>query len=93
MVDTLTVGIEIDDEREEFELPAGLVGRLSEPGESPPTVVADFAIMSFAGRAHALAHHDEGQPDPELEEIEDDMMNRFEDRFGVTYAEATGHSH
>ncbi len=93
MVDAVTVGIEIDDERAEIEIPSGLIDRLSEPGESPATVVADVAVMSFAGRAHALAHHAEGDVDAELGEIETDMMDRFEDRFGVTYAEATGHSH
>jgi hypothetical protein len=49
--------------------------------------------MSFADRAHALAHHAEGEADEELEAIEEAMLDRFEERFGMTYAEATGHSH
>lgn len=93
MVDTLTVTIEVDDETEEVTMPAGLIERLSETDDTAAEVVADVVVMSFAGRAHALLHHTHGDPDPEMEAIEADLMERFEDRFGVTYGEATGHSH
>jgi len=93
MVDSVSVTIDVDGEQEEIDLPSGLIDRLSEPGESPATVVADVAVMAFAGRAHALLHHTEGEPDEAMAEIEDDIMATFEDRFGVTYAEATGHAH
>ena len=33
------------------------------------------------------------RPDEELRAIEADALERFEERFGVSYAEATGHSH
>lgn len=93
MVDTVTVRVEVDGEGDEIQLPVGLLERLSEPGEAAAEVVADVALLSFAGRAHALIHHTEGEPDEELSAIEADVMDRFEARFGVTYAEATGHSH
>lgn len=75
------------------EVPAGLIDRLAEPGDTPADVVGDVAVMSFAGRAHALVHHTEGEPDPDLEAAEERMLDLFEERFGVSYAEATGHSH
>jgi len=93
MVDSISVTVDVDGEQDVIELPSGLLDRLSEPGESPATVVADVAVMAFAGRAHALLHHTEGDADEAMAAIEDDIMTTFEDRFGVTYAEATGHSH
>lgn len=93
MVDSVTVTIDADGDDAEIEVPGALIGALSEPGDSPAEVVADVAVMSFAGRAHALLHHTEGEPADELREAEAEMMDRFEARFGVTYAEATGHSH
>lgn len=93
MVDSLAVTIEADGDSEEITLPSGLLDRLSEPGDAPAAVVADVVVMSFAGRAHALVHHAEGDPDEELLALEADAMDRFEDRFGVSYEEATGHSH
>lgn len=93
MVETITVTIEADGGADEIVLPTGLIERLSEPDDTAAEVVADVAVMSFAGRAHALLHHASGEPDQELTAIEADVMDRFEARFGVTYAEATGHAH
>lgn len=93
MVETITVTIETDGESDTVAIPAGLLERLAEPGTPPAEVVADVVLTSFTGRAHALRHHGAGEPDEALEAAETDLMDRFEDRFGVTYAEATGHSH
>lgn len=93
MVETVTVTIEADGDEDEITVPAGLIERLSEPEDTTAAVVADLALLSFAGRAHALVHHGHGEADDELEAIEIDVMDRFEARFGVSYAEATGHSH
>lgn len=92
--DLLTFRIEDPDgNEEEIELPAGLVDLLGEEeDESEAEVVADLAVMSFASRAHMIAHHGEGAG-PEIEAIEETMMDLFEDRFGMTYGEATGHQH
>ena len=93
MDDTVAVTIEADDGEDEITLPTGLIARLSEPEDTTAQVVADVALMSFTGRAHALRHHAEGGDDGELDAIEADLMERFEERFGLTYEEATGHSH
>ena len=93
MADERSVRIEVDGEAEEIAIPGALIEALSEPGDSPAAVVADVAVLSFAGRAHALLHHGDGEPGEALRDAEAEMMDRFEERFGVTYAEATGHSH
>ena len=93
MADSTTVRIEADGADAEIEVPDALLEALSEPGDTPADVVADLAVMSFAGRAHAILHHAEGEPGDALREAEADIMDRFEERFGMTYAEATGHSH
>mgnify|MGYP006301162471 CR=1 FL=1 len=93
MGESYAVRIDADGDETELEVPEALVSALSEPDDSPADVVADVVVMSFAGRAHALLHHTEGEPADDLREAEAEMMDRFEERFGVTYAEATGHSH
>lgn len=89
----VTVTVETGEEADEIAIPEALIDRLKEPDESPATVVADVASMGFAGRAHALVHHADGEPDEALADAEERMMSLFEERFGVSYEEATGHSH
>ena len=89
----VTVTIEADGESEQVTIPEALIDRLSDAEESAAMVVGDVASMGFAGRAHALVHHAEGEPDEDLTAAEERMMDLFEERFGVTYGEATGHSH
>jgi hypothetical protein len=93
MPDAVTVTIDAGGDETEISVPEALISALSEPDDSPCDVVADLVVMSFAGRAHALLHHSEGEPDDDLREAEAEMMDRFEERFGVSYGEATGHSH
>lgn len=94
MADSLTVTLEVGSETEEIELPADIVDLYrEEANESDAQVIADMLVMAFSERAHAIAHHGEGGDEETIQRIEDDMMAIFEDRFGMTYAEATGHSH
>ena len=76
-----------------IDVPSTLLERLSEGDEPAAGITADVALMGFAGRAHALVHHGEGGADPELSAAEEAVLEAFESRFGMTYAEATGHSH
>ncbi|GGM64671.1 hypothetical protein J2752_000388 [Halarchaeum rubridurum] len=93
-VENVTFSVDGPDGSDEVEIPAGLVDLLSEEDdESMAQVVADIALMGFANRAHTLAHHGEGDASDELEAIEGATLDAFEERFGVTYGEATGHSH
>lgn len=76
-----------------FDVPGALIDRLAEDDEPSARIVADVAVMAFAGRAHAIVHHAPGEPDPALAAAEEAMLDAFEARFGVSYAEATGHAH
>lgn len=93
-VETVTFTVDGPDGSDEFELPAGLVDLLAEEDdESQAQVVADIALMGFANRAHQFAHHGQEEASDELEAIESETLDLFEERFGVSYGEATGHSH
>jgi hypothetical protein len=92
-LEDVTVTVEADGEDDTIEIPAGLIDRLREEGETRADVVGSITLMALTGRAHALLHHVEEESGEELHDIEDVMQDRFEDRFGMTYAEATGHEH
>ncbi|MFP4228990.1 MAG: hypothetical protein ACLFTE_09205 [Salinivenus sp.] len=91
-VETITFSIDADGATDEVTLPAGLIDLLAEGDQAPVETVGDVALLSFASRAHHLVHHGEGA-DEALEAQEAAAMELFEERFGVTYAEATGHHH
>ena len=92
-VDTVTLSISADDDTtDEVEVPAGLVDIVAEGDQETAETVADVVLLSFASRAHHVVHHGQGA-DPELEAQEERIMELFEERFGVTFGEATGHQH
>ncbi|MFB6132334.1 MAG: hypothetical protein ABEJ44_02875 [Halanaeroarchaeum sp.] len=89
-----TVSIAVGDESDEIELPSDLVDLFrEEPSETDAQIVGDLVVMAFAERAHAMVHHGQGGEDDKLAAIESETMDVFEERFGMTYGEATGHSH
>lgn len=91
--DGVVITIEGPDGDDEVSLPEPLLELLSEGGESSAEVVSDIVVLSCAERIHAIVHHGEDELGDELASVEDDMMERFEERFGVSFAEATGHDH
>lgn len=90
--ETVTFEIDGDGESDSLTVPAALLDAVAEEGQTGPEVVGDVAMLSLANRVHHMVHHHEGD-DPELAAIEGATMDLFEKRFGVTFAEATGHSH
>jgi len=83
-----------DGDTDELTIPAGLVDLFSEEDDdSDAQVVTDIALMAFSQRAHMLVAHGEGEPSEELEAIEEATLDKFEERFGQTFGEATGHQH
>lgn len=92
-LEDVTVTVEADGSADTIEIPGDLIDRLRDEGETRADVVGSITLMALTSRAHTLLHHVEAETGDELEAIEDVMQDRFEDRFGMTYAEATGHSH
>lgn len=89
----ITLTIEGEDGSDELAVPKGLIDLLAEEGESASEVVGDIALFGLAQRIHAAVHHAEGEAAPELQSVEAETMDLFEDRFGMSYGEATGHHH
>jgi hypothetical protein len=58
-----------------------------------PDVVGDLAMLGLAQQAHGAVHHGHGEASEELERAESTTMELFEERFGESYAEMTGHDH
>ena len=91
--ETVTLSIEGDAETDEVTLPAGMLDLLREADESDAEVVGDLALFSCAQRIHATVHHAEGGDTERYRAIEERTMALFEERFGATYGELTGHDH
>jgi len=92
-VQTTTFSISSDDgTTDEVTIPSGLVDLVSEGDQTDAETVGDVMLLSFASRAHHIVHHGE-DADTELQAQESEVMDRFEERFGVTFGEATGHQH
>ncbi len=91
--DDVVITIAGPDGDEEISLPEPLFDVLSDGGETTAEVVGDILVLSCAQRIHALVHHGEDEIGDDLSPVEDRMMSLFEERFGVSFAEATGHSH
>lgn len=91
--DTVTLRIEGDDAEDEVTLPAEMLDLMREADESDAEIVGDLALFSCAQRIHATVHHAEGGDTETYRAIEEKTMELFEERFGASYAELTGHSH
>lgn len=91
--DTVTLYIEGDEDADEVTLPVEMLDLMREADESNAEIVGDLALFSCAQRIHATVHHAEGGDTERYEAIEERTMDLFEDRFGATYAELTGHDH
>jgi hypothetical protein len=91
--ETVTLTLSDGDDSEDVKVPTALVDHLTEGDESAADVVADIAMLGLAQQAHGAVHHAQGDPSEELEAAEAQTMERFEERFGQTFGEMTGHSH
>lgn len=91
--DTVTLHIEGPNDEDDVTLPTEMLNLMREADESDAEIVGDLALFSCAQRIHATVHHAEGGDTEEYKEIEEQTMDLFEDRFGASYAELTGHQH
>ena len=92
--DTATLVVEDEDgTTDELSVPTGLLDLLRENGESDPQIVGDIAMIGLAQRIHSAVHHGQGEPADEISDAESVTMDLFEERFGQTFGEMTGHQH
>ncbi|WP_254278878.1 DUF7545 family protein [Haloarcula marina] len=92
--DTVTLTIESDDASDELTVPTELLDMLREEAdESDPQVVGDIAMFGLAQRIHGAVHHSQGEPAEEIADLESLTLNLFEERFGASFGELTGHDH
>lgn len=91
--ETTTVTIDVDGQSDEFSVPLALTEALSEDDESSAEVVGNLALLGLAQQAHGIIHHGHGDVGEELEAAEEATLDEFEERFGQSFAEMTGHDH
>jgi hypothetical protein len=92
--DTVTLTIDTEDETDELTVPADLLDMLREKGdETDPQVVGDIAMFGLAQRIHGAVHHEQGEADEQIKDVEERTLDLFEERFGASFAELTGHDH
>jgi len=92
--ETVTLAIEGDEDEDELTVPVELLDLLREEGdETDPQVVADIAMFGLAQRIHGAVAHGQGEPSQEIQDVEELTLDLFEERFGASFAELTGHDH
>jgi len=91
--ETITVTLETEADSDELDVPAKIIDLLNESDEGVTTVVGDLAMLSIAQQAHGIIHHSQGEIDEETEAAEELTMDLFEERFGQSFAQMTGHDH
>lgn len=89
----VTITLESDDGRDELDIPAAILDLLREGEESDAEIVGDIAMFGLAQRIHGAVHHGQGEADEELQRVEQATLDRFEERFGASFGELTGHDH
>jgi len=91
--ETITLTLETDEDSDELEVPAKIIDLLNDSDEGVTTVVGDLAMLSIAQQAHGIIHHTQGEIGEDVEAAEELTMELFEERFGQSFAEMTGHDH
>jgi len=92
--DTVTITLESDDGAvDDLEVPTALLDMLAEGEEGAPEIVGDIAMFGLAQRIHSAVHHSQGEPDDEIAAVEEQTLGLFEERFGESFADLTGHDH
>jgi hypothetical protein len=92
--DAVTVTLDAEDGSDELRVPQGLLDVLAEEqDESAAEIVGDIAMLGLAQQIHARVAHGQEEPSEALEAVEEATLEQFEERFGRSFAEMTGHDH
>ncbi|ERG89889.1 MAG: hypothetical protein J07HX5_02061 [halophilic archaeon J07HX5] len=91
--ETVTVSLTTNDTTETVTVSRAMIELLREDDETAPGVIGDMAVLSLAQQAHGIVHHSDGEVPEQIAAAEDHTMALFEERFGQSYAEMTGHDH
>lgn len=92
-METTDVRIAVEGSEETIALPADVLTFFG-GGEQPAAeTVGDLLIVDCTHRLHGYVHHGDEAADPSIEEAERAMRELFEERFGSSFAEVTGHAH
>jgi hypothetical protein len=91
--DTVTLTIEGEEADDELTVPSELLDMLRENDETDPEVIGDIAMFGLAQRIHGAVHHGQGEAGQEIQDLEELTLDLFEERFGASFAELTGHDH
>lgn len=91
--ETVTVTLETAESEDELEVPAAAIDMLNESDEGVPTVIGDLAMLGVAQQLHGIIHHTQEDVGDDVEAAEEKTMELFEERFGRSFAEMTGHDH
>ncbi|MFW5939029.1 MAG: DUF7545 family protein [Halolamina sp.] len=94
MSDTETFTIEgADGETDTVDVPPAMLDLLRDGDESDPAIIGDIVLQAFAQQGHARVHHAEGGVSEEVEAANETLEELFEERFGISLADAMGHHH
>lgn len=91
--ETTTVTIEAGEHSDELTVPVALTDALGEDDESTAEVITNLALLGLAQQAHGIVHHTHGEVGDDLEAAEEVTLEQFEQRFGQSFGEMTGHQH
>lgn len=92
MAEDYEIEIAVAEDEDVVTVPADALEAITDDDE-PARAAGDLIMLGLAQQLHAAVHHDQADLGESIEEAEADLMDDFEERFGVSYGEMTGHSH
>jgi hypothetical protein len=89
LTEPVSITISADTERE-IELPRGFVELLREEDQNTADVVGDLLLLSSTQRVYETVTYSENDPGAAFEIINEQLQERFEAEFGVSFQQVAG---